>query len=61
MFDTPQPIAARSSLPVILIPQLREKDLTYEAEISLGNKRDLCPREGSLSSVGVTEFTRGRP
>src|SRR5438874_553323 len=41
---------------VILIPPLREKDLTHGARITLGTRRDPSPCGRSLSSFGMTSI-----
>ncbi len=41
-------------LSVILIPQLREKDLTHEALSTLDKKRDPSASERSLVLLGMT-------
>jgi hypothetical protein len=41
---------------VILIPQWREKDLTDEADITLGTQRGPSPLGRSLTAFGMTNI-----
>jgi len=43
-----------SHLRVILIPQLREKDLAHEAGDTLDEKRNPAPYERFLAPLGMT-------